>query len=150
LLVINRMLFVREKYRPNRRSQHDPKNYFLNTLTETKKGSPISLGMLYLILCEELDLPIQGIVLPGFFVLTYQDPQNEFFIDVFNKGAFFMRKDLTRFLKEMDVEEDDGYYQASSNLDIVAELIRTLVNSYRQLRQEGKADEMQRLLDGLL
>jgi regulator of sirC expression with transglutaminase-like and TPR domain len=106
--------------------------------------------MLYLIVCEELDLPIQGIVLPGFFVLTYQDPKNEFFIDVFNKGAFFMRKDLTRFLKEMEVAEDETYYQPSSNLDIIAELIRTLGNSYRQLRQENKAEEMQRLLDELL
>jgi len=149
LMVINRMLFVHEKYRANRRSLHDPKNYFLNSLTETKKGAPISLGMLYLILCEELELPIKGIVLPGYFVLVHPEKKNEFFIDVLNKGAFFLRKELDRFLKDMEVEKDDKYYQPHTNLDIIKELISTLMNSYRQRKQHNKADRMQVLLDAL-
>jgi len=150
LLVVNRMLFVREKYRLNKRSLYEPKNYFLNTLIDTKKGSPISLGMLYLIICEELDLPLRGILLPGYFVLIYQDPKNEFFVDVPNKGAFFMRKDLADFIRKMSLsEEEERYYQPSSSLDILREWAHTLSNSYRQIKQPERAERLDILLDEL-
>lgn len=150
LLVINRMLFVREKYRLNRRSLYDPKNYYLNTLIDTKKGSPISLGLLYLVLCQELDLPMQGIILPGYFVLVYQDARNEFFIDLRNKGAFFMRKDLNRFLEEMSLDPtDEQFTRPATNLEILVDWTRTLMHAYRQAKQADKAERLQALLEEL-
>lgn len=146
LLVINRMLFSRERFRSNRKNHYDPNNYYLNGLIETKKGGPISLGILYLIICQELDIDIQGIILPGYFALTYQDRANEIYIDIFNKGAFFARNDLNRFLKEMKVEEDEKYYQPSTQVQIILNLIEVLIKCY----QKQDNGEKQRAFEYLL
>ena len=147
--VVNRMLFVKEKYRSNQRSPHQVNNYYLNHLFEAKKGSPLSLGMLYMIICEELNIPIEGILLPDYFVLIYRDSHNEFFVDVFNKGSFFVRGDLARFLKEMKLEDNEKFYQPSSKIYIVLDLIQRLIKGHERSKADDKADELRLLLRGI-
>ena len=149
LLILKRLLFEEEKYKANKNDVYNPGNYFVNTLVETKKGSPISLSLLYLIICEELEIPIKGIVLPGYFVLVYQDGGNEFFVDVFNKGAFFVRKDLTRFLNEMKVSDKEKYYHPSTNTAIIYELVQNIITAYQKKRKTDKVKEWKRLLNGM-
>ncbi|MEO0471306.1 MAG: transglutaminase family protein, partial [Bacteroidota bacterium] len=38
LVVVNRMLFAKENYRPNRKNLNKVQNYFINGVFETKKG----------------------------------------------------------------------------------------------------------------
>ena len=73
LAKINRILFETERYKANRRSPFDPQNNYLNTLLQSKKGSPISLGIFYMIICRQLDLHVGGIQLQNYFVLVYPD-----------------------------------------------------------------------------
>ncbi|MEL6676984.1 MAG: transglutaminase-like domain-containing protein, partial [Bacteroidota bacterium] len=145
--VLNRMLYTLEKFKPNRKDVFDPNNYFLHTLLDTKKGGPISMGLLYLHLCEELEMPLGGIVLPGYFLVMYQDDNTEFFIDPFNKGTFYTRKDLDRFLKELKVSDADKekYMKPSSRSQILAELIRSLKVCYEKKEKNEKADKWRRL-----
>ncbi len=145
--VINKMLFARERLRPNRKDLQDPQNFFLNTLLETRKGAPISLGLLYLMLCRELEMPLEGLVLPGYFALAYRHGGEEFYVDVFNKGALFPREELVRFLRETNVENEEKYTQPASNQAMMLELIRALMVAYRSKKQLEKAEELQRLID---
>ncbi|MEO0896314.1 MAG: transglutaminase-like domain-containing protein [Bacteroidota bacterium] len=147
LKVVNRMLFTREKFRANRRSVSDPSNFYLNTLMDSKKGSPLSMGMLYLIICDELKLPMQGMVLPNYFALMYRDEKQEFFLDSFNKGNFFTRKDLDKYLKESSNESTEKYERPSSHIFLITTMVQRLIKSYKKRKKEDKARELQRLLD---
>ncbi len=149
VLLINRMIFTKERYRSNRKNLSEPQNFFLNGFMDTRKGAPISLGIFYLILCRELEIPMYGIILPGYFVLVCDDGGHQVFIDVFNKGSLFGKEELDRFIQEMNVEHEEKYYLPASNQLIILELMRTLVIAYQQRKALDKAEEMQRLLDRL-
>lgn len=147
LKVISRMLFVKERFKPNKKAVSEPGNFFLNTFLESRKGSPLSLGMLYLVLCEELQLPMQGLILPGYFVITYQDEKQEFFVDPFNKGSFFTRKDLEKYLKEMSKPYEEKYDRPSSKIFIILTMIQRLAEGYSKRKRPDKAAELEKLLD---
>ncbi|MCI4671974.1 MAG: transglutaminase-like domain-containing protein [Bacteroidia bacterium] len=147
LKVISKMLFTKERFRPNRKAVSEPGNFFLNTLLETKKGSPLSLGMLYLVLCEELQLPMQGMILPSYFVITYQDEKQEFFLDPFNKGNFFTRKDLEKYLEEVSKPFNDKFDRPSSKIFIILTLVQRLIDGYKKRKRDDKAGELEKLLD---
>lgn len=149
LVLVKNMLFKDESYVPNRKRVYDIQNYLINGFFETKKGGPISLGILYLILCEELEIPINGIILPGYFVLRYKDEKNEFFVDVFNKGAFFKREDLKRFLKEVNAEDSSKYYEPSTKKDIILNLIKTLAEISKRKKKTEQAEAWNSLLRNL-
>jgi len=151
ITVINRMLFQRERYRVNRSKPLEPYNYYLNGLVESKKGGPISLAMLHMIVCQELKIPIKGIPIPGHFILVYKDERNEFFLDPINKGAFFTRKDLKKYLKEVNAVEDEKYYTPISHAEIIQELVKMLIICYRQAKpkDESKVLRWENLLQKL-
>lgn len=149
LVLVKNMLFTDEGFVPNRKRVYDIQNYLINGFFDSKKGGPISLGLLYLILCEELEIPLDGIVLPGYFVLRYKDEKNEFFIDVFNKGAFFKRDDLKRFLKEVNASESNKYYEPSTKQEILFSLIKTLGEISTRKKKPEQAESWKSLLKNL-
>lgn len=134
LKVINRMLFGREHYRGVAQRKIEPRHYFLNQTIDNKRGTPLALGMLYLILCDELDLPIEGIILPGYFILTYPGSEQEFYIDPYNKGSFFLRDDLQRSLKQMKVKPHERFFRPTSREEIMYRMIRRIMKRFEQAK----------------
>lgn len=149
LVLIKNMIFTDEGFVPNRKRVYELHNYLINGFFDRKKGGPISLGLLYLILCEELEIPIEGIVLPGYFVLMYKDNKNEFYVDVFNKGAFFKREDLKRFLKEVKAGDPDKYYEPSTKQEILFAFIKSLAEISKRKKKPKQAESWGNLLKSL-
>ncbi|MDX1909174.1 MAG: transglutaminase-like domain-containing protein [Bacteroidia bacterium] len=148
LQVISRMLFVREQFRGNRRTLFDPQNYFLNGIFDSRRGGPISLNLLYLIICEELSLPLQGLILPGtgYMVLVHRDRGQELYVDVFNNGALFFRQDMIRYLQEIKAEElSPEAYPAATRVEIIQALLEHLVRCFDRKKQPEKAQQFERL-----
>ncbi|MEM8901782.1 MAG: transglutaminase-like domain-containing protein [Bacteroidota bacterium] len=149
LIVLNKMIFSKEKFRANKKDLLNRNNYFLNNFLETKKGAPISLCLLYMIIASELEIMLKGILLPGYFVLNYKDKFNEFFVDVFNRGTFFVKDDLKRFLKEMNEEDNPKYYQSNTNQEILRGLMKIILKSFKQSGEEEKVQEWENLLKSI-
>lgn len=148
--IINRALFQRENFEGVSSHQlFDPQNYFLNGVLETQKGSPLSLGILYMIICHELDIQVNGVLLPGYFFIHYEDERMELFIDVYEKGTFYNRRDLQEFLKQKKVDDVKRYQQPSSKIFIILTLIQVLIYCYQQRKQNEKVREFELLMKGI-
>ncbi len=48
-------------------------DFLINKVIENKKGNAITNGILYLIICELLDIPVKAINIPKQFILGYFD-----------------------------------------------------------------------------
>ncbi|MEM7372074.1 MAG: transglutaminase family protein [Bacteroidota bacterium] len=147
LRTVNRLLFNNEVYRGTSAKKLKVDSFLLNRVIDTKRGSPLGLGLLYLIICEELELPVQGILLPNYFILTHQAGENEFFIDPYHKGTFFLRTDLERSLKQRKIQDDPKYYKPSGKLPIIRALIRSLIRLHQQGGSEDKVKSLRLLLE---
>ena len=84
--VCNRYLFHKLGFRGNRDDYHDPDNSYLNRVLDRRLGIPISLSILYLALGQRLKLALAGINMPGHFLIKWQSPTTEFFVDPFQAG----------------------------------------------------------------
>lgn len=132
----------------------DPQNSYLSQVLETKKGNQISLAIIYSIIAQKLDIPVYGVNLPQHFILAYVDEsmQNEFeggilfYINAFNKGLIFGRRDVDIFLKQLNLKFDKQFYEPCSNTDIIKRVIRNLVSAYEHLGSSEKVDELNELL----
>jgi regulator of sirC expression with transglutaminase-like and TPR domain len=83
--VINNVLFNTLRFSANTKNFHSPGNSMLSTVIDTKKGNPISLCAIYMLVAKKLGLPIYGVNLPNLFVLTYKSQDVTFYINAFNK-----------------------------------------------------------------
>jgi regulator of sirC expression with transglutaminase-like and TPR domain len=157
--VVNHVFFEIHKYAPNRVNPNALQNYFLNNILETFRGNPISLGILYLILCNRLNLPVSGIDLPEHFVLGYvREPRPgevlpkeesgkvQFYINPFKKGAVFTKREVELYLTQLHLEPLPGYFKPCDNVVIIRRLLAGLQAAYRQHSLPEKAKELDILL----
>jgi regulator of sirC expression with transglutaminase-like and TPR domain len=114
---------------------------------ESKKGNPISLCSIYLLVAKKLGLPIYGVNLPNLFVLIYTQEDSSFYINAFNKGVIFSREDIQNFLEQLKIDPQPAFFDPCSNLAIVLRFLKNLSTAFEKLGETDKVDEVQELLD---
>ena len=145
--VLNRIIFEIHGFYGNTKNINSPKNSYINNVIERKKGNPITLGILYLAICENLDIPMYGVDVPAHFVLAYAEDGEIplFYLNVFNKGTVFGTPDIDKFLEQLKVEPEDKHYIACSNLAVIKRLIQHLIYTYDNLGYPEKKEELEEL-----
>jgi regulator of sirC expression with transglutaminase-like and TPR domain len=153
--LINHVFYSIYGFSGNTTNHQDPQNSYISQVLETKKGNQISLAIIYSIIAQKLDVPVYGVNLPQHFILAYLDEsmQSEFeggilfYINAFNKGFIFGRRDVDMFLKQLNLKFDKQFYEPCSNTDIIKRVIRNLISAYENLGSAEKVAELNQLLN---
>jgi regulator of sirC expression with transglutaminase-like and TPR domain len=147
--TINSVLFNKLKFGANTRNFHSANNSMINAVIESRKGNPISLCAIYLIIGQRFGLPLFGVNLPSLFVLTYKNEDAQFYINVFNKGIIFSKPDIDNHLAQLNISPDEKYYQPCSNLDIILRVLRNLMVAFEKSGDEEKMKEIEYIYNHL-
>lgn len=161
--VFNHVLFDIYGFRGNRKNYHAAQNSYINTVLESKKGNPLSLSLLYIVIAESLGVPIYGVNLPNHFLLAYldefnimkflegraneesEDPEVLFYINAFSKGTIVHKSEITQYLEQIRLEQKKEYFLPCSNSDIIRRILNNLIHSYDRLGYPEKVKELKRL-----
>ena len=144
--IINNVLFNTLRFSANTKNFHSPGNSMLSTVLDTKRGNPITLCAIYLLVAKKLGLPIYGVNLPNLFVLTYKSSDITFYINVFNKGLIFSRKDIFNYLEHLKIEPKDAFFEPCAHLDIILRSLRNLGNAFEKLGEVDKVEEVKEMI----
>jgi len=144
--VLNNVLFTKLKFSSNTKNFHSPANSMISQVLESKKGNPISLCVIYMMVAQKLKLPIYGVNLPSLFILTYKNDHSQFYINAFNKGLIFTKEDIDNYLLQLNLAPIDIFYQPCSNIDIVARVLRNLINSFEKLSETDRVEDVKKML----
>ncbi len=144
--IINNVLFNTLRFSANTKNFHSPGNSMLSTVLDTKRGNPISLCAIYLLVAKKLGLPIYGVNLPNLFVLTYKSADITFYINAFNKGLIFSRQDIFNYLEHLKIEPRDNFFEPCAHLDIILRSLRNLGNAFEKLGEANKVEEVREMI----
>ena len=144
--TMNFAIFQKMKYRSNTTNFHAVANSMINMVIDEKRGNPISLCVVYMLLAQKLNLPIFGVNLPNLFVLTYKTEGIQFYVNVFNKGLIFSRTDIDNYISQLNLPQNPSYYEPCTHIDIVRRTLRNLLIAYEKLGEENKVAEIRDIL----
>jgi len=153
--LINHVFYSIYGFSGNTANHLDPQNSYLSQVLETKKGNHSLLAIIYSIIAQKLDIPVYGVNLPQHFILAYMDESRQsefeggvmFYINAFNKGLIFGRRDVDMFLKQLNVKPDKQFYEPCSNTEIIKRVLRNLISAYEHLGSPEKVAELNELLE---
>lgn len=145
--ILNSVLFNKLKFRANTKNFHAPANSMINRVLETKKGNPILLCVVYMLVAQRLKMPVYGVNLPSLFILTYKQTDIQFYINAFNRGLIFAKQDIDNYIKQLKLPPDEMFYQPCQPIDIIRRVLRNLTISFEKLNEFEKADEVKQLLE---
>lgn len=144
---LNRFFFSLNRFKANKKDFHHPNNSFLNIVLESRKGNPLTLSTIYMLVAQTLGMPVYGVNFPNLFILTYKGAKKQFYINVYNSGLIFTKDDVDNYLKQIKIKTDEKFYQPCTNMEILIRSLRNLETSYEHLKQDNRIQEIQNLLD---
>lgn len=169
----NYVFYTKNNFLGDTKDYNNPSNSFIDNVLNNRKGNPISLSALYMIIAQKLKLPVFGVNLPQHFVLAFMnleidlldndeivklsqgdeielpvDPNSEplFYINPFNKGTIFSKKHLISFLKELKISPEQDYFKICDEKAIIKRMLRNLQVSYAKQHSAYKKEQIDELL----
>lgn len=136
----------------------EPNDFLLNKVLDSKKGNAMSNGILYLVLCDLLDIPIRAVPIPSQFILAYIDidptqwnqlafnptEQIQFYIDPMS-GQVFTQKDVETYFKRISVPATASFFKPLDNIRIIQLLLEELSKCFELGKNAYKQDELLQL-----
>ncbi|HEY9801399.1 MAG TPA: SirB1 family protein [Leptolyngbyaceae cyanobacterium] len=98
---INQYLYDDLGFAGNQEDYYDPRNSFLNDVIDRRVGIPITLALVYLEIAQRIDFPMEGVGLPGHFLIRPAISDMEIFVDAFNRGEVLFAQDCQDKLNQM-------------------------------------------------
>lgn len=140
--------FGRElEFNGNKEQYYDEQNHYINRVMETKLGSPILLSILYMIVGHKINLPIQGIGLPGRFIVRFDYPSTPMYIDPFDRGKILSRGECEALVANSGRMPLEEYFQPMTTLRIIERVFRNLIVSSEQRGDTAKAEIFSQYID---
>jgi len=133
---------------------NQPEDFLITKTLESKKGNAISNGIIYLILCELLDIPVKAINVPRQFILAYFDQQFDFlnaheqssakiifYIDPL-VGQIYSHKDVESYFKRISVPPTPYFFKQMDNKRIIQFLLEELSKCFDNDKNRYKKEEL--------
>lgn len=154
--IINHIIFEVHKFSKNSKNINSPRNSHINLVLESKKGNPVSLAIIYILVAQKLNIPIYGVNLPKIFILAYVDehlkkrktssPDVLFYINPYTSGTVLGKKEINHYLAQQKLEPQRSYYTPCSNEVIIQRLLLNLSFSYEKSGLTKKLNDLRELL----
>ncbi|TNE53069.1 MAG: hypothetical protein EP338_13320 [Bacteroidetes bacterium] len=156
--VFNKVFYEMCGFRGNTRSFHSPLSSYVNTVLETRRGTPLTLSLIYSVIAQSLKIPVFGVNLPNHFVLCYMDENqtqrlldNEnkfgvlFYINTFSRGKIFYENDVTQFLRKLQITPDRSHFEPCSNTIMIQRMLTNLITAFQHVGNLRKVNELNEL-----
>lgn len=128
--IMNRVLFHENGFRGNLEHYTDPLNSFLPVVLERRKGIPLSLSIVYLLVAQRLGIDLEPVGLPGHFMVGCYLEDAPLFIDPFEQGAFRTPEEVFAFIKSGSHQPKVSDLAPATVREVLCRNCRNLVNHY--------------------
>jgi len=139
---INYQLFEIEGFRGNQEDYYDPRNSFLNDVLDRRTGIPITLSVLYMEVGRRIGLKVEGVGMPGHFIVKCRHNSAEIFIDAFERGEILLEEGCERKLTQLhgkDFQFNRSCLDAVNHSQILTRMLHNLKAIYWNQQNYAKA-----------
>ncbi len=156
--IFNHVLFDICGFEGYKKGRFSPQSSYIYSVLRSKKGSPLSLSIIYSIIAQRLEIPIYGVNLPNQFILGFVDENKTlkmldansdknvlFYINPFSKGRIFDYLEIEGYLRNLNLPFQENYFEPCSNTDILKRMLTNLSVSYKKIGALNKVASLKKL-----
>jgi len=123
-----RYLFHDMGFRGNKKDYYDPLNSYFNQVLERRTGIPITLSALVMALGARVGLHVEGVGLPGHFVVKGVQGDEQIVFDPFHGGRVLTAQDCENVSRQVTGREITVTAETLSGLPLCLMVMRMLNN----------------------
>ena len=92
--MLSEYLFDEVGFSANQEDYYDPRNSYLNEVLERRVGIPITLSLLYIEVGKRLEMDLEGVGMPGHFLVRVKSGPEDILVDPFHRGLLCLSKNV--------------------------------------------------------
>jgi regulator of sirC expression with transglutaminase-like and TPR domain len=138
-LVLNQVLFHEYGFRGETEHYHDPRNSFLSRVIQRRRGIPLTLSAVYILVALRCGIELEPISLPGRFMVACFTGPEPFYIDAYEHGAFRSADELRAYFRQIEQPFEPAALMPAPIGEVLARCCRNLVNQYTAARDHAKS-----------
>ena len=149
LAALNKYLFAARGFHGSRGDYYHRANSYLNEVLDDREGLPITLSVVYIELGRRLGLKLEGVGLPGHFVVRHVPAKGEAqLIDAYEGGKPLSRAEAAKKVEDITgAKLEDRFLAAVTPREII---VRMLNNLLRIAQKEEDFEGSVRYLDAII
>lgn len=127
--ILRKIIHEAHGYQGDEKNYEDIQNANFIRVIERRKGLPIALGILYIILARKMGWPCDGLNFPGHFLIRLAHGSERVILDPFKEGREMDAAALRQLLKSIagkSAELSHNFYDAVSNREMLLRLENNL------------------------
>jgi regulator of sirC expression with transglutaminase-like and TPR domain len=126
--AMHKYLFDENGFHGGRAEYYHPANSHLSSVIDDREGLPITLSILYMELGRRLGLQIEGVGLPGHFVVKQIIDDHEQLVDVFERGTLLSYEDAENIVATYGRRAiTDNDLRAQTVVEILSRVLNNLM-----------------------
>lgn len=142
LEALRSVLVEEQGFGGNTDNYYDPRNSFLNVVLDRRAGIPISLSVVWIEVARRAGIAMEGINLPGHFVVRLLDRREPLIVDPFCNGMVLTADACEERLRQTqgeDVRLSVEDLTAASSKQILVRMLNNLRLIYLEIEDYGRA-----------
>lgn len=148
LTVLSWFLGEQEGFEGDQEEYDSPRNSILPEVLERKRGLPIALSVVYLLVAARAGIPLYGVGAPQHFIVGGPADGRPLFLDPFRKGQVMEASDVADVQRALGVAFRPEYLAPTGPRRIIARMARNLVQYYgKRPRGELRARRFGRIAE---
>ena len=134
----------------NETRYYDADNSYLSRVIDTRRGIPVTLTVLLLLLARRLRLPLYGVGTPGHFLAGFKEGGSSLFVDCFRGGQLMTLPEVKRMLVRNGYDWRPELGKPVGSRDILARMLRNLISIYQKNGTVDRAERLSTLVEIVL
>lgn len=144
LRMVGRVLFGEAGFRGSEDGVGDPENTLVSHVLRSRRGNPIALSAVFLLVARRAGLELSPVDVPGRFMVGWLGDDEPIYVDCFAGGSFRTADELRLALRENDLPDTDALLAPADTRATLARACRILATQYAE---KGDAARTQCFLD---
>lgn len=130
----------------------NPLNSYVPAALQLRRGLPITLSLIYKCIAERLDLEVQGVGLPGHFIVSVREEWSTLLVDPFHAGRLLTHEDARELIHELfgdELQWSEDLLAPVSHRHWIGRILQNLLHVFNESGQHENVAatiEMQMLL----
>lgn len=125
-------LFRDQRFEGEKHDFYNPLNSNVLYTLQEKKGLPITLSVIYMLVGKRLGFNIEGCNFPGHFLTKFISENKTVYIDCFNRGKTIYEDEIKDLLKDTYDSLISFLQQKTTANIILKRVVNNLINAYKE------------------
>lgn len=136
--VLGEFLGKAMQMRGNSEDYYNPENSLLPRVIETRRGIPITLALVYILVGQRAGMAIEGVNFPGHFLARHEGV----LFDPFDRGRILSDDDCVLILERQNLTPQPLYFETATPLAMLTRILANLLYIYQTAEELDRAEQL--------